>query len=201
MEKMTVMLPDGCVSAPEFLWQPGDLQFMGNLERDKTFQARLPAGGGLPPPPGRILGRLASAAGPGKPFGREQRARQAPPKIPTPFAFPMSLYRGKLGVDESCVKNQLVIPPADFLSERPVFLVDGATKLPRKKHLFMPLGLKDENEILFFSIATVLKWPTKEVNPPWFFIFLRQISALSLLAPASIFTSPLCKQFGIFRET
>lgn len=33
MAKMTVMLPDGCLSPAELLWQPGDLQLPGSRGR------------------------------------------------------------------------------------------------------------------------------------------------------------------------
>lgn len=67
MAKMTVMLPDGCLAAPGFLWQLGDLQFVG---RDKSRGARqnfeaVATGKGYQPPrrPAPLLGRGEDGGG------------------------------------------------------------------------------------------------------------------------------------------
>ena len=85
--------------------------------------------------------------------------------------------------------------------------MDRVTKILLKKHVFIPLGSKTENEILFFSITNILKLPTRKVNPFFFFLFffffsllLWHISGLSLLMTASLFITLLKVIWNILQD-
>lgn len=96
MEKMTVMLPDGCVAPGEFLWQPEDLQFMGSLERDKTCWAGL----------GWELWLLLA--------GPQAGDRRTDGRMDACHA-PSSSCQRELEVRERFIRSQLLIPPDERL--------------------------------------------------------------------------------------